>query len=296
MSDVSRSTVDARPVDVVLRTDRSARTWRRVLRRPQTIAGVVLLIALVVLAVFAPLFAKYGPDAVPPGGARLAPSSAHWFGTDQLGRDEFSRVLYGGRTSLLIGITAAAMAGVIGIAIGTLAGYRGGWVDALLMRVTEVVLVFPGIVLAGVLVIALGRGRGTVIVVLAVVLSPVVARVVRSSVLDVKHATFVEAARAVGVRPVNVVLRHVLPHALAPATVIITLSVGTSILAESTLSFLAVGITEPTASWGLMVAGGRRFLSSSPHIVLFPAGAIFLTVLAFVLLANGLRDAMDLDA
>lgn len=254
--------------------------------------GGVMLAAIVGIAVCAPLVATYDPGFIPRGEARLSPSWNHWFGTDEIGRDVFSRVVYGARSSLLVGFGATAIAGAIGIVVGAVAGYRGGVIDSLLMRLTDMFLIFPAVLLASALTLVLGRGVGTLVIVLGIVGWPVIARVTRATVTEVSQQGWVEAAIAIGCSEYRVLTRHVLPHALAPIVAVTILYVATAILGEATLSFLAIGITDPTPSWGSMIAGGRRTLATDPHIVLFPIAALFLTVSALLTLASGSRSML----
>lgn len=254
--------------------------------------GSLLLFVLVLLALLAPVLSQYSPSEVPEGISRTPPDADHWFGTDQIGRDVFARTLYGARTSLTIGLGGAALAGVIGLTVGVWSGWRRGWVDALLGRVTEVFLVLPGVLIAAGLVLVTGRSVPTLVLILGVTMWPVIARVVRAETMRVSSERFVEAAVVSGATSWRVVRRHVLPHVVPAFAVVFATVTGTAILAESSLSFLGIGVVDPTSSWGGMINGGRRSLTSAPHIIAFPAGAVFLTVLAFVCISNGLRSLL----
>jgi peptide/nickel transport system permease protein len=267
--------------------------WRRFRRNRLATAGLVVIGLEVAVAVLAPLITFDDPGHVGSGPSLSPPSADHWFGTDLLGRDLYSRVVYGARVSLQVGIVAALIALAIGLVAGAAAGWYGGFVDGLVMRVTDVFLAFPYILAAIAVITAVGRGRTAVIVVLGLLGWMPIARLFRSSVLQAKLTEYVEAARALGVSDFGVVTRHILPNAVQPVVVYATIFVGTAVLSEAALSFLGAGITEPTAAWGLMVAQGKDFLFSSPHLLLFPGAAIFLTVLAFVFVGDGLRDALD---
>jgi ABC-type dipeptide/oligopeptide/nickel transport system permease subunit len=258
--------------------------------------GVYFVILLVLVALFAPQIATADPNFIPRGSQRLGPNAEQWFGTDQAGRDLFSRVIFGARTSITIGIATALISTIIGAAVGVVAGWRGGWSDAVLMRLTEVFFVIPGILIAGSLVVIFDRSPVTIVAILSLVGWPVIARLTRAEVVRVKEMDFIEAARASGSSGLRTVFRHVIPHVLPAVGVLSVTAVGTAIMAESTLSFLGLGIAEPTSSWGLMIASGQRFLTSDPHIVVFPAFAVFFTVLAFVLVGIGIRSALRLDA
>jgi ABC-type dipeptide/oligopeptide/nickel transport system permease subunit len=279
---------------------RRAEFWRRYRANRAAVMGLVVVVLLVLAAVFAPLVARHNPLYIPAGQSLLGPSASHWFGTDQQGRDIFARVVYGARTSMLIGLGSAFLATVIGVVVGSAAGYRQGVIDALLMRMAEVFLVLPAILLAGALIIVFSHGAFgyrslSVTMALGLVGWPMVARVARASTMEIKHATFVDAAKVAGVSDLRIVWRHVLPHTLPAVAVVAVLSIGTSILAESSLSFLAVGVREPTPSWGLEIAESSGFISIAPHVVLFPSAAIFVTVLSFIAISEGVRDALGVN-
>lgn len=267
--------------------------WRRLRKNRLAVVGLLVIGVLVLAAILAPLLSPYPPNAIDTAASRQPPSAAHWFGTDLLGRDLFTRVLYGARTSLQVGIAAVLIATSIGVTAGAVAGYFGGKIDTVVMRVTDVFLAFPYLLLAIAVIVAVGRGKGTVIAVIGFLGWMAIARLFRSSVLSVKETEYVEAARAVGCSDLRIIVRHILPNAIQPVVVYATIFVGTAVLAEAALSFLGAGIVEPTAAWGLMVADGRRFLFSSPHMLFFPGAAIVVTVMAFVFVGDGLRDALD---
>ena len=272
-----------------------ADVWRRFRRNRLAVVGLAVIVVLGLAALLAPLLAPYDPLVIDPSASRQPPSSEHWFGTDLLGRDLFSRVLFGARTSLVVGISAVVIAAFIGITIGALAGYYGGAVDGLIMRVTDIFLAFPYILAAIAIIIVVGRTRPvlTVVLVLGLLGWMSIARVLRSSILAQKETEYVEAARAIGAGDLRIIVRHILPNAIQPVIVYATIFVGTAVLSEAALSFLGVGITEPTPAWGLMVANGRQFIFNSPHMLFFPGAAIFLTVMSFVFVGDGLRDAID---
>ncbi len=267
--------------------------WRRFRRNRLATIGMVIISLEIVGAVLAPLVTFSDPTKINPTASRLSPGVAHWFGTDLLGRDMYSRVVYGARISLEVGIFAVLIALAIGLIAGALSGYFGGVIDTFVMRVTDVFLAFPYILAAIVIITAVGRGKTAVIVVLGLLGWMPVARLFRAGVLQVKETEYVEAARAIGAGHVRILTRHILPNAIQPVVVYATIFVGTAVLSEAALSFLGVGITEPTPAWGLMVAQGKDFLFSSPHMLFFPGAAIFLTVMAFVFVGDGLRDALD---
>ena len=255
--------------------------------------GLGFLIFLGLIAVFAPLIAPYGITERASGEFRQPPSADHWFGTDAIGRDMFSRIVYGARVSLRIGFAATAISVIIGLLFGALAGFFGGATDTVITRVIDVFLAIPYIVLAVAIASVFGRSENAIIIVLGVTGWLAIARIVRASFLSLRRLEYVEAATALGFSRSRIMFRHILPNALQPIIVIGTITVGYVILAEAALSFLGVGPQEPTPAWGLMVAAGKGSLTNAPHLLFFPAGAIVLTVLAFVFVGDGLRDALD---
>lgn len=267
--------------------------WRRFKGNKLAMVGLFILIVLIVAALFAPWIAPYGITDRAPGQFRKGPSTDHWFGTDTIGRDVFSRVVYGARVSLKIGISATGIALVIGLLLGSVAGFFGGILDTLIMRVTDIFLAIPYIVLAVAIASLLGRSENTVIVVLGFTGWLGICRIVRSSFLSLRQLEYVEAARALGYSKSRIMFRHILPNALQPIIVYGTIAVGSVILSEAALSFLGVGPVDPTPAWGLMVSDGRSLLAVAPHLLFFPGMAIFITVLAFVFIGDGLRDALD---
>ncbi|MBW3611527.1 MAG: ABC transporter permease [Actinobacteria bacterium] len=282
-------------IGVALGSRRAPRgdVWRRFRRNKLAMAGLAVVTVLVLAALLAPVLSPFDPNAIDTNASRQPPGAEHWFGTDLLGRDLFTRVLYGAQTSLQVGVFAVVIATSIGLVAGAVAGYYGGKADTLIMRVTDVFLAFPYLLLAIAVIVAIGRSKGTVIVVIGFLGWMAVARLFRSRVLSVKEVEYVEAARAAGCSDLRIITRHILPNAIQPVIVYATVLVGTAVLAEAALSFLGAGIVEPTAAWGLMVADGRRFLFTSPHMLFFPGAAIFVTVMAFVFVGDGLRDALD---
>jgi len=268
---------------------------KRFVRNPLAMAGLVFIVFLILVAVFADLIAPMGfAERTQPQVSRAGPSSEHWFGTDITGRDVFSRVVYGSRVSLKIGILATAMALTIGVLFGAAAGFFGGWIDTLLMRITDVFLAIPYIILAISIATVFGRSENAIILVLGLTGWLPISRIVRASFLGLKQLEYVEAATALGFGKARIMFRHILPNALQPIIVYGTVSIGGVILSEAALSFLGVGPRSPTPAWGLMVAeAGSGSLASAPHILFFPGLAIFLTVLAFVFVGDGLRDALD---
>ncbi len=266
--------------------------WRRFRRNRLAMVGLIILVLLILMAVFAPLIAPYSiTDRA--GEFRQGPSRDHLFGTDRIGRDVFSRVVYGARVSLRVGILATFISLIIGVVLGAAAGFFGGIMETVIMRITDIFLAIPYIILAIAIGTVLGRGENTVIVVLGVTGWLAICRIVRSSFLSLRQLEYVEAATALGAGRLRIMFRHILPNALQPIIVYGTIAVGSAILAEAALSFLGVGAVAPTPAWGLMVDEGRGDLVNAPHLLYFPGGAIFLTVLAFQFVGDGLRDALD---
>ena len=257
------------------------------------VVSAVVILLILLMAVFAPLIAPYG-EAEPDALNRLQPPSAeHWFGTDELGRDVFSRVLYGSRLSLAIGILPSIVSLAIGILAGLLAGYFGGWLDYIIMRIADVMLSIPSLLLAIVVMYTLGSSTVNLFVALSMVGWASVARVVRSQTLSIKESEYVEAARSIGVSRWTIMRRHILPNCIPSLIVLFTLNVPSAILSESSLSFLGIGAQPPAASWGLIVNQAKQFLFTQPWLCLAPCVAIMIVVLAFNFLGDGLRDVLD---
>jgi ABC-type dipeptide/oligopeptide/nickel transport system permease subunit len=277
---------------------------RRFRRHRSARAGMFVLGILTLAAIFAPLIAPYDPIKPLRDVKRRSPpcihilgcpgdQSQHIFGTDGNQRDLFSRVVYGARLSLSIGVATVTFAIVIGVVLGALAGYSGGWSDNLIMRVMDVLLAFPSLILAIAIVAVLGPGLANALLAISFVSIPIYARLVRASVLQVKEQDFVSASRALGASPMGILNRHVLPNALTPLIVAATLGIASAILDAAALSFLGLGAAPPTPEWGLMLGEERNSLFNAPHLVFFPGTFIMITVLAFNLLGDGLRDALD---
>jgi peptide/nickel transport system permease protein len=254
---------------------------------------LVIVAVEILAALFASVIAPYSYRDIHAGPSRHAPSAAYLFGTDSLGRDLFSRVVYGSRVSLEVGIFALVIALLLGITAGSLAGYYGGLIDGILMRITDIFLAFPYILLAIVIITVVGRGVKAVIIVLGVIGWMPFARLLRANILSIRETEYVEAARAAGCSDFRIIVRHILPNAVQPVIVYGTIFVGTAVLTEAALSFLGVGVVPPTPAWGLMVAEGKSYLFTSPNLLLFPGLAIFFTVMGFVFIGDGLRDALD---
>jgi ABC-type dipeptide/oligopeptide/nickel transport system permease subunit len=270
-----------------------AQTWRRFKRYKPAIFGLCFIGLLVILAIFAPLIAPYDPDAVDTKLRGAGPSADHWLGNDDIGRDILSRIIYGTRIALIVGIGATSIAVTIGVFVGATAGYFGGKVDFILSRLIDTLMAFPLLALLLTLSTVFGPSLRNVVIVIGCTVWASYARVVRAEVLSLRERDFILAARAVGTPSRAIITRHLIPNALGPVIILASLAVGGIIILESALSFLGLGVQRPTASWGTMLSDGRDFLRNYPHIAIAPGIAIALTVLAFNLMGDGLRDALD---
>ena len=278
--------------------DRAARgplgqAMRRLVRRRSAVFGAVVVLLLIATAALAPLLAPNGPEATNFLLVRKAPSSAHLFGTDEIGRDVLARVIYGARASLLAGLVSVSIALAFGVPIGLLSGYAGRWIDGLLMRVADAMLAVPFLILAIALAAFLGPSLTNAMIAIGVSATPIFIRLTRGQTLTVKVEDYVEAAKALGNPHWRILLRHILPNVLPPLMVQATLAIAQAIIAEASLSFLGLGQQPPAPSWGSMLNTAKNFLEQSPWMALWPGIAIFLAVLAFNLLGDGLRDALD---
>ncbi len=270
-----------------------ARTRMALMRSPLTVAGLALILVFAASALLAPFIAPYGPIDQTLSQRLEPPSLTHWLGTDQLGRDLFSRLLFGARISLTVGLVVVASAGILGTSVGLVAGYAGGVVDEVLMRVTDVFFAFPPLILAMAIAGALGPNLNNAMIAIAVVLWPAYARLVRGQVLSLREREFIEAARCIGASTPRILWRHLLPNTLAPLLVQASFDLGGAILSTAGLSFIGFGAQPPTPEWGVMISEGRKFISTQPWLSLFPGLAILFTVAAFNLIGDGLRDALD---
>lgn len=269
--------------------------WHRLRRNRLAMLGLALMSAILLLAVFADVIADYDTEVV---GMNMmerlqTPSAKHWFGTDGYGRDVFARIIHGSRLSLSLSILSMLIAVAIGSMIGAISGYFGGRVDDVLMRLMDMLLAIPPMLMSISIVAALGRSMANLMLALALAYMPVFARVIRSSILSVKDQEFVEAARACGTSDARIILRHIIPNAVGPIIVQATLAMGSSILTISSLSFMGMGIQPPQPEWGTMLYEGRDLIRTSPYLVIFPGAAIAVSVLSLNLLGDGLRDALD---
>jgi glutathione transport system permease protein len=268
--------------------------WRKFRKQHVALGAGIFVLLLIAVAIAAPHIVPYDPENFFDYDALNAgPSAAHWFGVDSLGRDIFSRILAGSRISLEAGFLSVAIGAVIGTFFGLLAGYYEGWWDRITMRVADVLFAFPGILLAIGVVAILGNGMINVICAVAIFSIPAFARLVRGNTLMLKQLTYIEAARSIGASDWTIIVRHILPGTISSVVVYFTMRIGTSIITAASLSFLGLGAQPPTPEWGAMLNEARADMVTAPHIALFPSVAIFLTVLAFNLLGDGLRDALD---
>jgi peptide/nickel transport system permease protein len=266
---------------------------RRLARNRAAVAGGAIVVLFVAVAALAPALTPYEPLRGRLGARLQPPSPAHWLGTDELGRDLLTRILYGARISLQIQVAAVGLALAAGTALGLAAGYRGRWLDQLIMRLLDVLMAFPGIFLALAIIAALGTGLGNVVIAIAIFLVPQFARIVRASILSLREKEFVEAARALGEGDLAIVFRYLLPNSLAPIIVQTSLRMATVLLTASALSFLGLGVQPPAPEWGAMLSNARSYMLTAPHVATTPGLAIMLVVFGFNLLGDGLRDALD---
>lgn len=268
--------------------------WRKFKKQHVAMGALAFVLLLVLLALLAPVIAPYDAENFfDYDKLNAGPSWQHWLGVDPLGRDIFSRILVGARISLAAGFASVAIGGVIGTALGLLAGYYEGWWDRIVMRISDVLFAFPGILLALGVVAILGSSMVNVVVAVSVFSVPAFARLVRGNTLVLKQMTYVEAVRSIGASDWTIIMRHILPGTISSIVVYFTMRLGTSIITAASLSFLGMGAQPPTPEWGAMLNEARADMVNAPHVALFPSMAIFLTVLAFNLLGDGLRDALD---
>jgi peptide/nickel transport system permease protein len=280
-----------------LKVEHSRSLWSdslyRLSRNPGSIIGVIILLALILMSISAALITHFNPIAITPRDRLLPPSAVHLMGTDNFGRDMFTRVVFGGRISLSVGIISVFVALLFGVPMGLVSGYYGGKLDSVIMRVVDVMLAFPGILLALVIIAILGPSIFNVMIAVGISAIPTYARVTRSSVLKTKQEMFIDAAKLMGCRNSRIILSHILPNILGPVVVISTLGIGGAIISGSALSFLGLGATAPTPEWGLLLSEGRNYLAQAWWITTFPGIAIMITVLSINLIGDGLRDALD---
>lgn len=275
------------------RTGFARRFLKQLARNRAAGVSAVLLVLIILAAILAPLLTQYNPNAQNLLARLALPSARHWLGTDSLGRDEFARILYGGRISLAIGLFGSLGGLVLGVVLGGLSGYLGGWFDTLSMRFIDIMMSFPGVLLAILIAAVLGPGMGNVIVALTIWFTPTFARITRGNFLALRSREFVEAAKASGASGWRIMLRHMLTNSLAAIIVYMTLSVARSILVAAALGFLGLGVQPPTAEWGAMVSAAGGYIQLDPNLLLFPGAAICVTVLSINLVGDVLRDVLD---
>ena len=267
--------------------------WARLKRNKMAMFGLFIMALLIVVAIFAPIIARYPYYYQNLTNRLAAPSAAHWFGTDSLGRDVFSRIVYGARVSLQVGIISIGIATFVGGLLGAISGYYGGHLDTFIMRLMDILLAIPGILLAISIVAALEPSLTNLMIAVGISAIPIEARVIRASVMQVRDQEFVEAAKAVGTKDLRIIFKHILPNAMAQIIVQSTLGVAGAILAAAGLSFIGLGIQPPSPEWGAMLAEGRQHMRDHWHVTTFPGAAIMTTIFALNLLGDGLRDALD---
>jgi len=267
--------------------------WLRLRRRPSALIGLGVVIGFILLAIFAPYISPQDPIATSWGAIRKAPSAAHWFGTDEIGRDVLSRVIWGTQASLMAGVISVSISLLIGVPIGLLAGFVGGTVDAIISRITDAFLACPFLILAIALAAFLGPSLTNAMVAIGISAAPIFVRLTRGQVIQIKVEDYVEAARSVGNPPWRIALVHILPNILPPLLVQSTLAIAAAVIAEASLSFLGLGQQPPAPSWGSMLNTAKNFIEQAPWMAIWPGLSIFLLVLSFNLFGDGLRDALD---
>jgi peptide/nickel transport system permease protein len=270
-----------------------SRAWKKMKRNRSALAGLIIVLFFAILAIAAPILPIADPIATSWGAIRKAPSAAHWLGTDDLGRDILSRMIYGAQASLMAGVVSVLIAVVIGVPFGLIAGYFGGWADMVISRVTEALLAMPFLIMAIALAAFLGPSLTNAMIAIGLSAMPIFVRLTRGQVLAVKTEDYVEGARSIGLNHFDIMTRYILPNVFAPIIVQATLTVATAIIAEASLSFLGLGQQAPAPSWGSMLNTAKNFLSQAPWMTMWPGIAIFLVVIGFNLLGDGLRDALD---
>ncbi|HTK02909.1 MAG TPA: ABC transporter permease [Bordetella sp.] len=272
---------------------RTNRAWAKFRRNRIAMIGAAIVLFFVIVAIFAPLLANHDPFQTSFTTIRKAPSATFWLGTDELGRDIYTRMLFGARASLMAGLASVLIAMIVGIPFGLLSGYFGGWVDSSISRVTEALLAIPFLILAIALASFLGPSLINAMIAIGVSAAPKFVRLARGQVLAVKNEDYVASARALGASDTRIIVRHILPNIMPPLIVQATITIATAIIAEASLSFLGLGLQPPNPSWGSMLNTAKNFMTQAPWMSIFPGTAIFLAVLGFNLLGDGLRDALD---
>ncbi|MFV8828105.1 nickel transporter permease [Alkalihalobacterium sp. APHAB7] len=266
---------------------------RQLLKNKSAVIGMIIILFFLIIALIAPLISGYAFDETNPQNRLQSPSAEHWFGTDDLGRDIFSRIAHGARISLWVGFFAVSGALVIGTTLGIIAGYYGRWIDMLISRIFDIMLAFPSILLAIAIVAILGPSLQNALIAIAIINIPIFGRLVRSKVISLREEEYIMAAKAQGMKNGRILIHHILPNSLAPIIVQATLGFGTAILEAAALGFLGLGAQAPTPEWGKMLSDSRQFIQTAPWTVLFPGFSIMLVVLGFNMIGDGLRDALD---
>jgi peptide/nickel transport system permease protein len=279
--------------DIVVIESPGRRAWRRLLKRRAAMVALVVIVLIILGAIFAPYITLHDPTTQSWTAVRQAPSWTYWFGTDEVGRDVFARVIYGARASLYAGVVSVGIAVAVGVPLGVAAGYLGGWTDSILARLTDAMLAIPFLILAIALAAFLGPSLTNAMIAIGISATPIFIRLTRGQVLTVMAEDYVEAARAVGNPHWRIAFRHILPNVMPPLLVQVTLTIATAVIAEASLSFLGLGQQPPLPSWGSMLNSAQRFLNNAPWMAIFPGIAIFVTVISFNLFGDGLRDALD---
>ena len=267
--------------------------WKQFVRNKAALIGLVILVLVVLMAIFAPLLAPYDYMEIDPIHAKMLPNAEHWFGTDEYGRDILSRILYGSRYSLLIGICSGALGCFVGVVLGSLAGFFGGMTETVILRFCDILQSIPSMLLSIMISTVLGSSFFATVVALSFYNIPGLARLLRATMMSVREQEFIEAAKAINCSKGRVLIFHLLPNCMAPVIINFSMSIGMRIMSSAGLSFLGLGIQEPMAEWGAMIASGRKLLRYAPHIVIIPGIFVAVVVLAFNMLGDGLRDALD---
>jgi len=288
-----QSTPSQAVAEAPARVNNTRRFFRVFLGRGLVVFGLVIVLLFVITAIFGPLFAPYDPVEIHPAQKLQSPSWQHWLGTDNFGRDTLSRLIRGAGNSLMVGVVAVGIAAVLGILAGMLAGFFGGWTNILIMRIVDALMSFPMILLALLIAGLLGSGLKNVMIALGIAMIPVYARLMCGQVLTIRENDYILAERSMGSNNWRLLLRHILPNSYPPLIVLVTMQIGSAILAEAGLSYLGIGITPPAPSWGAMVNDGFKFLITNPLLSFVPGVAIMLVVFAFSMVGDGLRDALD---
>ncbi len=264
--------------------------WDHLIKNKLAFMSLIFLICIALLSIFAPYLTRFSYEEQNIVDKLQGPSLTHWLGTDALGRDLYSRIIYGARMSLSVGVLTGIFSLVLGLLIGTIAGYKGGWIDELLMRIVDLFYIFPSSLLAILLMLIFGRGFVGIIFTLSITSWITQARLVRAQILQIRELTYIEAAQALGARSYKIVIRHMIPNLLGPLIVSLTVQIPTNIMAESFLSFIGLGLQPPYSSWGTLSNEGFRAMQSFPHLIIFPGGVLFITMLAFNYLGDGIAE------